>query len=247
MTASSNFHDTDPSGLQTLERFARAGRFNRWLFETIYPYCSGKVLEVGSGIGNLSRFFLEKKFLLTASDLRDEYCNILHEKFGRNPYLEAIQPIDLTLPGFEMHYHSMTGKFNTIVALNVIEHIKDAGLAINNCKKLLMPGGCMVILVPAYPFLYNELDKELGHFIRYTSGTLQQLLQQEKLEIIHKEYFNAAGIPGWFLNGTLFRKRIVPRAQLQLFDKLVPVMKLADTITFHRIGLSVIAVARKSR
>ncbi len=162
MTASSNFHDTDPSGLQTLERFARAGRFNRWLFETIYPYCSGKVLEVGSGIGNLSRFFLEKKFLLTASDLRDEYCNILHEKFGRNPYLEAIQPIDLTLPGFEMHYHSMTGKFNTIVALNVIEHIKDAGLAINNCKKLLMPGGCMVILVPAYPFLYNELDKELG-------------------------------------------------------------------------------------
>lgn len=246
MKALSHFHETDPSGLQTLERFALATHFNKWLFDTIFPWCKGRVLEVGSGIGNLSTFFLQKEILLTASDLRDEYCNILHEKFGKSPFLQGVKSIDLAEKNFDTRYVDLAGQFDTVVALNVIEHIEDDKYAVTNCKKLLAPGGNLVVLVPAYKTLYNLFDEELGHFVRYTSKTLQQLLKDGGLSVTHVQYFNAAGIAGWMMNGKLFKKKIIPKRQLQLFDKLIPVMKLVDAITFHRIGLSVIAIGQNA-
>lgn len=245
MTAPGHFHETDPSGLQTLERFAQATRFNRWMFNTIQPYCKGHVLEVGSGIGNLSQHFLEKNFILTASDLRDEYINILHGKFGNHPNLAGIRPIDLAVADFENRYAELLGSFDTVVALNVIEHIKEDELAIGNCKKLLKPGGHLVILVPAWQSLYNSFDEELGHWVRYNAKSLRRLLQSQQLKVFHTFYFNSVGILGWAVNGALFKKRLIPRKQLQLYDKLVPVIKLIDAISFRKIGLSVLAIARK--
>jgi 2-polyprenyl-3-methyl-5-hydroxy-6-metoxy-1,4-benzoquinol methylase len=245
MTAPGHFHETDPSGLQTLERFAQARRFNRWMFDTIQPYCKGQVLEVGSGIGNLSQYFLEKNFRLTASDLRDEYINILHGKFGRNPNLAGIKSIDLAVENFETRFSDLLQQFDTVVALNVIEHIQDDHLAISNCKKLLKPGGHLVILVPAFSLLYNLFDQELGHYVRYNRKTLNELLGSQELEVFHTQYFNSIGIIGWIINGSLFRKRLIPRKQLQIYDKLVPVIKAIDAITFRKVGLSVLSVARK--
>jgi 2-polyprenyl-3-methyl-5-hydroxy-6-metoxy-1,4-benzoquinol methylase len=245
MTDSAHFHETDPSGLQTLERFANATRFNRWMFDTIQPYCKGHVLEVGSGIGNLSQFFLEKNYRLTVSDLRDEYLNILHSKFGRHSNLSGIKSIDLAVENFETRFPELLEQFDTVVALNVVEHIKDDRLAISNCKKLLKPGGHLVILVPAHQWLYNQFDDELGHYIRYRARSLERLLQSQQLDILYTRYFNSVGIAGWMINGKLFGKRLIPRRQLQIFDKLVPVIKLIDAITFHKVGLSVLSIGRK--
>lgn len=241
-----HFHETDPSGLQTLERFAQASRFNRWMFETIQPYCKGHVLEVGSGIGNLSHFFLEKNFRLTASDLRDEYINILHNKFGRHPQLAAIRSIDLAIDNFETRFQDLLEQFDTVIALNVVEHIEKDELAISNCKKLLKPGGHLVVLVPAFQVLYNLFDEELGHYVRYNAGSLGELMKSQQLEVIHTRYFNSVGIIGWMINGKLFRRRLIPRRQLQIFDQLVPVIKFIDAITFRKIGLSVLAIGRKN-
>src|SRR6476659_7532109 len=113
MTAHEQFHQADPTGLQTLERFAQADNFNRWLFETIEPYCKGHVLEVGSGIGNLSKFFLKKNFRLTASDLRKEYCEVLTKKFQGQTGFEAAENIDLAEPDFENRYAALLGRFDT--------------------------------------------------------------------------------------------------------------------------------------
>lgn len=245
MTATDQFHETDPSGLQTLERFANATRFNRWMFDTIQPYCKGHVLEVGSGIGNLSRFFLENNFRLTVSDLRDEYLNILHNKFGGHPNLAGIQPIDLAVVNFEERFHDLLECFDTIVALNVVEHIQNDAQAIANCKKMLKPGGHLIVLVPAYRWLYNQLDVELGHYVRYQAGSLKKLLRSQQLEIMALRYFNAVGIFGWMINGRIFRKKLIPRGQLQIFNKLVPLIKFVDSITLRSIGLSVLSVARK--
>jgi 2-polyprenyl-3-methyl-5-hydroxy-6-metoxy-1,4-benzoquinol methylase len=139
------------------------------MFDTIRPFCKGHVLEVGSGIGNLSRHFLEENFTLTASDLRDEYINILHGEFGKHPRLKGIRSIDLALPDFEQRYAGLLESFDTVVALNVIEHIKEHERAIANCKKLLKPGGHLVVLVPAFQSLYNSFDEELGHWLRYNA------------------------------------------------------------------------------
>src|SRR5688572_22869454 len=183
MKGKEHFHEADPSGLLTLERFAHATRLNRWMFETIQPFCKGHVLEVGSGIGNLSQYFLEKNFRLTASDLRDEYINILHGKFGRHLNLAGIKSIDLAVENFDTRFSDLLQQFDTVVALNVIEHIQDDEMAISNCKKLLKPGGHLVILVPAFNVLYNLFDEELGHYVRYTSKTLNELLESQALEV----------------------------------------------------------------
>ena len=125
MTATEHKHSTDPAGLQTLEQFAAAGHFNRWLFQTIRPWCKGHLLEVGSGIGNLSSFFLENQVMLTASDLREEYCRILQQKFGGHPQLEGVVHLDLSEPGITSNRPELANRLDTIIALNVVEHIED--------------------------------------------------------------------------------------------------------------------------
>ena len=245
MTASEPLLETDPSGLQTLERFAAATRFNRWMFDTIRPFCKGHVLEVGSGIGNISRLFLEHHIPLTASDLRAEYCTILRRQFGNDPYLRGIASVDLAVPDFKEQYKDMLQQFDTVVSLNVIEHIREDAQAIAYCTELLKPGGTLIILVPAFQVLYNLFDDELGHYVRYTDESMSALFDSAGLEVTDQQYFNAVGILGWMVNGSIFRKKLIPRKQLQLFDKLVPVIKIIDAITFHKIGLSVITVGRK--
>ncbi|AXY76952.1 class I SAM-dependent methyltransferase [Paraflavitalea soli] len=245
MTEPGHLHETDPTGLQTLERFAAATRFNRWLFDTISPYCKGHVLEVGSGIGNISRLFLENNIRLTTSDLREEYCNYLLQQFGSNRNLAGVTSIDLATPDFTQRYSHLLQQFDTVVALNVIEHIEDDKKAVSNCMQLLKAGGHLIVLVPAFQFLYNSFDKELGHFKRYTGRSLRALEKGAGLEVIHQQYFNVAGMPGWFINGSLLRRRLIPRKQLLFFDKLIPILQVIDRISFHSFGLSTIAVGRK--
>ena len=246
MTEGEGSRELDPTGLQTLERFAEADRFNEWLFQTIEPYCSGSVLEVGSGIGNLSQFFL-KKHRLTVSDLRSEYCQLLAGKFNSHPNLEGVESIDLARPDFAAAYQHLQGRFDTVVALNVVEHISNDHQAVNNCRFLLKTGGRLVILVPAFGLLYNHFDRELGHFRRYNRRSLQALFRSQGFAVDRCWYFNAVGILGWALNGWLLRKRIVPRKQLRIFNRLVPLIRLADRISLYRIGLSVIAAGNKNQ
>lgn len=242
MKSQDHFHEVDPTGLQTLERFAQADNFNRWLFETIKPYSKGHVLEVGSGIGNLSKFFLKENFHLTVSDLRAEYCEVLRKKFQNETKPKSIERIDLADKNFDSSYAGLLGKFDTVIALNVIEHIKDDALAIRHCRSLLRPDGNLIVLVPAFKSIYNAFDVELGHHKRYTKRSLDQLLHSQGFHVQRSWYFNAVGIMGWVINGALLKKKIVPSGQLKIFNKLVPLVRLVDKISLHSIGLSVIAI-----
>ena len=118
-------------------------------------------------------------------------------------------------------------------------------MAIANCKKLLAPGGHLIILVPAFQLLYNGFDKELEHFRRYTRRSLRALFDAQQFEIIKSWYFNLAGILGWFVSGTILRKKTLPAGQLSFYNKLVPIFRIADRLTLNKIGLSVITVGKK--
>lgn len=238
-------HELDPEGQLTLEVISRADRFNRWMFETIEPFCSGEILEAGSGIGNISRFFIEAGYPIALSDIRSHYCDYLRETFSGFPNLKSIYQLDLVEPGFENNQSSLREKFDTIFSLNVVEHIEDDHLAIRNARYLLKKGGNLIILVPAFNFLYNQLDKTLGHYRRYSRQTLENIFIQNQLRILHSQYFNLAGIPGWFVSGKLQKNKSIPGSQMKLYNHLVPVFKIMDKLVFNRAGLSVIAVGRK--
>jgi SAM-dependent methyltransferase len=232
-------------GLTTLQNLSIADRLNEWMFDTIRPYTQGRTLEVGSGIGNISALFIRNHLPVFLTDYNPDYCKLLKRRFSGDLCLDGILPMDLADENFEKNYPQLLGSFDTVFALNVVEHIKDDRLALENCYKLLAPGGHVIILVPANPALYNVLDKELEHYRRYTRHSLRQLLSRD-FKILKTWYFNLAGIPGWWLSGNVLKRQTLPSGQLHLYNRLVPLFRVLDVLACHQAGLSVVGVGKKA-
>jgi len=235
----------DQVGFETLEIFSRAAAVNRWIYDSIRGQVQGKILEIGSGIGNISEYLLADHNEVTLSDLRPEYIQILEQKFGSHPHLQGNHLLDLSLPDFNAHYADFLGKFDTVLALNVIEHIEDDLSAIIHAKSLLRAKGKLVILVPAYPVLYNSLDKELGHFRRYTAAGLRKLMISAGLQFTGCRYFNAAAIAGWWYSGSLLHHKIISPAKLNWYNQMVPFFRILDRVTSSFAGISLITAGIK--
>ncbi len=121
-------------------------------------------------------------------------------------------------------------------------HIDDDVRALQSIATMLRPGGRAVVLVPALRALYGSLDRELGHYRRYSPQALADLVRQGGFHAHRLFYFNAVGALGWWANAKLLRKRRISRSQLELFDALVPLLRLEDQFRFL-LGQSLIAVA----
>jgi SAM-dependent methyltransferase len=236
---------TEQEAYNTLDAIRQAGKFNGWMFDAIRPFIKGNVLEAGSGIGNISSFLLQSYAAVWLSDYNDDYRQLLNSKFSGSRHLKGILPIDLADKRFDENCASFFGMFDTIVATNVIEHIQDDEQAIRNCRKLLKPGGRLVVLVPAYRGLFNGLDRAFGHYRRYTKRGMVSVLDKQ-MQVVYSRYFNIAGIAGWFFTGAILRKGTIPPAEMKIFDALVPLFKIIDRLAGHTFGLSVIAVAEET-
>jgi len=232
----------DVLGYSTLASISGADRFNRWMYETIRPYCTGRILEIGGGIGNISQCFLNDGQELMISELQDEYCEIIRKRLGNDQNLKGIIAMDIVDPEFDFKYASLFGSFDSVFALNVVEHIENDRQAIANCKKLLKKGGHLIILVPAFQAIFNHFDTSLGHFRRYTIKSLLPVFQANGLSVVHRQYFNLIGIAGWWVSGSLLRKKIIPEGQMKLYNFFVPVFRIVDKITNKWLGLSVVMV-----
>jgi 2-polyprenyl-3-methyl-5-hydroxy-6-metoxy-1,4-benzoquinol methylase len=239
------FKPVDTEGEDTLNTIALANHFNLWMYETIKPYCTGRILEIGSGVGNISEYFLQDQASITLTDIRDVYCDSLRNKFAGSTSLLGIENMNLVDSDFDTKFSKYLNSFDTVFALNVVEHIFDDKLAVSNCYKLLKPGGNLIILVPAYQWLYNDFDKELEHYRRYTRKKLESLFTTSDFTVSHSQYFNAAGIAGWLVSGKMQHHKIIPAGQIRLFNKLVSLFKLFDKLIFNSFGLSVITVGKK--
>ncbi len=238
------FNEFDPDGEKTLKVISRAGKFNRWMYETIQPFSDGKVLEIGSGIGNISAFFLNDGYSITLSDIRAHYAEELKNKFSNYENFESAIQLDLVDNLFREKYNNLKSYFDTVFALNVVEHIHEDEIAIQNCRYLLKLGGNIIILVPAYLSLYNKFDKNLGHYRRYTKKSLQSLISKNNFKIIHSQYFNLAGILGWYFSGNILKKETIPEGQMGLYNSLVPAFRIIDKAILNKAGLSVIVVGK---
>lgn len=239
------FKEVDQVGGDTLDVISNADKFNRWTYDTIRPFCKGNILEIGSGVGNISQFFLKEGASILLSDVRESYCTELRQKFQSYPNLKGVELIDLVDPTFNQKFEALLGTFDSIFSLNVVEHIYDDNLAIKNAKKLLKEGGYLIVLVPSYQRLYNSLDKELDHYRRYNKKTLSALFDNNNLNVINRQYFNFMGIFAWIISGKLQRNDTIPERQMRLYNTFVPVFKWIDRLIFRRAGLSTIVVGKK--
>ncbi len=245
--SSFHFKEIDEVGRHSLDALSEANQFNKWTYDIVSKHTPGDVIEIGSGIGNISKYFIHDGKPIALSDLREVYCRHLQSTFGDNKNLLAIVNIDLVNPNFAEAYAAHLNNYDSLFALNVVEHIENDSLAISNAKSLLKPGGRLLILVPAYQSLYNSFDAGLEHYRRYTLRSLKRLLSNSDLEVVHGEYFNFAGILGWYVSGSLLKHKEILSGEIKLFNSLVPFFKIIDKVLMHKSGLSVIAVGIKKQ
>ncbi len=210
-------------------------RYNAWMFDRIRAWIGSQVLEIGSGIGNLSAFLVDRERLVL-TDTREEYLARLRTRFANHSNISVAH---LYLP----HDDRAVGgqRFDTIICLNVLEHVEDDITSLAAVRKLLEPKGRLVLLVPALPALYGSIDRALGHHRRYTRAELIAKLERTGFRLAHIEYFNLAGIPGWWWAGRVLQRQTIPAGSIKLYDTLVPLFRLERLIPW-RVGQSLIAV-----
>lgn len=230
---------------KTLETISNAKNFNEWMYQVIARHCNGQILEIGCGIGNISEFFIHAKSNITLIDINNSYLQTSRRKFGNCPTLHDFIQFDFAEPNIEYNYPNLINQFDTIFALNVLEHIPNHKKALHNANKMLKPGGKLIILVPAFQCLFNQFDEKLDHQRRYSKTSLQSIINGSGFYVTQSQYFNCIGILGWFISGNILQKKQIPKNQMKLYNFLVPLWKIIDRVTSRWLGLSLIQVAIK--
>jgi SAM-dependent methyltransferase len=225
-------------GLATLHRVDRLKRYARFQVERMRPWLQGRTLEIGSGTGAISKQLIRQPSLVV-SDPRADYRDLLQRLFGEYPHVEVV-PFTLGEP-----CAALAGRrFETVVCANVLEHVEDDVGALRQVFDLLEPGGRVLLVVPLLRALYGEIDRAIHHFRRYGGDEIAEKLAKAGFEVEHREPLNALGIPGWWLNSRVLRRRSVPGVQARINDWLVPLLRLERRLGLP-FGMSLLAVGRK--
>jgi SAM-dependent methyltransferase len=227
-------------GGRSLEVFADTPRLNRWIVSKLVAGVRGDVLEIGSGIGNISRLIRPHCDSLVVTDTEAQYLEALRRLFAGDAGVTAAA-FDLD---FEPPPAIVARRYDAIVAVNVMEHIADDQALCARLAGLLKPGGHLLIYVPASPVAYGTLDEALGHHRRYTLATLTALLRGASLDPGQPRYVNLLGLAGWYVAGRLLRQRLLSPWAVALFERLVPLLSLEDRVALP-VGLGLCTLATK--
>jgi SAM-dependent methyltransferase len=220
-----------------LESLGRAERFNAWVAGLVAPAVSGRVLEIGCGTGNFTGLLAGRATSVTAVDLNPEYVEAARRRWSGDPRL-SFHCGDATAADWE-------AEFDTIVLLDVLEHIEDDAGFLGALYRALRPGGTLILKVPSGEWLYGSLDRAIGHHRRYTKASLGRVLQSAGYLDPDCRYFNWLGILGWWLNGRVLGRTTPPAAQVGMIEKLVPLLQGIERAVPLPLGLSLIAVSRR--
>jgi glycosyltransferase involved in cell wall biosynthesis len=232
-----DIYKPDEYGSNILVKMSGVPNFNRWMSDTIRPFMGASVLEIGAGIGNLTRTLCPRD-RYTASDINPLYLEYLRSAFGGRPYVD-VRKIDL---GNAQDFAPIAGKFDTVVCLNVLEHLQDEAGALANIRGALGEGGRAIILVPQNPQLYGALDDVLGHARRYTRSSLREAVERAGFQVQELFDFNRATTPAWWFNGRVLRRRHFGKLQLKLLNMFIWLLRPLDRVLpWHGTSLIVVA------
>ena len=224
--------------LHAQEQLVGARHYLAWQGELVLPNLGQRVLEIGCGIGNFTGLLLDRETVLGV-DCEPEYLDRLRQRY----------PHRLNLHTFALEANSgdlqELARFrpDSCVALNVLEHIEDDRRALANMASILAPTGAIVLTVPAFPALYGPVDRNLGHYRRYTRASLTRVAEAAGLRVRTARYFNSVGFFGWWFHAHVTRLEVLPPSQIQTFDRwIVPWLSRVERHVTPPFGQSLLAV-----
>ena len=214
--------------------------YDSWLIEELRPYLGQRVLEVGCGLGNLLKHFVDREFVMgiepsheTVAEAQRKFTDYKNVSIR---YFSITDPSVLALQDM---------KFDSAVSLNVFEHIEDDDLAMKHTGLLLKPDSYFVLIVPAHQRLYGTMDSSIGHYRRYTKAMAKEKFEKNGFKVVHQKYLNTLGAMGWYVNGRFLKRTVPPTGQLRMFNKVVPILKAAERVFPPSFGLSLLTVAQR--
>lgn len=233
----------EPNDLAATEDFefsalAEARNYRKALFSEFGPFLKGEVIEVGAGIGQMTEHLVRLPGVshTLAIEPDHDFCAQHRARFPKHNILEGTAA-DLS-PGTVC---------DAVLSINVLEHIEDDRGELKRYATLLEPrSGALCLFVPARPEIYAPIDKDFGHFRRYTRQELKGKLREARFSIISLHYFNCVGYFAWWLNFCLLKKRLFERQKVRFYDRAIfPAVHAVESKAFRPpFGQSLIVVAR---
>lgn len=236
--------EEDPLFMADLLQMAKAENYRRWQLEIVLPYVTGKVLEIGAGIGNFTPELAAAAKSVTSIE-PNSYCfaQLVEKTKGLanvQVYKAPVEALRQQVPAAD--------QLDTIILMNVLEHIKDDAAVLEMLRQLLTPGGRFVVVVPAGPWAFGSIDERLGHYRRYSKRSARRLMAALNLEIERIRYFNFVGVWAWWWNAQVARRENQNDRQIHLFDRFfVPLISKAERMIPPPLGQSLLVVARRAR
>jgi SAM-dependent methyltransferase len=227
--------------IEDQERMSRAENYFAWQSRLVTRELGRRVVEFGCGLGNFTGMLLDREAVI-AVDSNPDCIQRLIERYPGRDNLHAFA-CRAGSPAFSdlARFHP-----DSCVCLNALEHIRDDRQALDGMASILGPGGVVVLLVPAFPALYGPIDRNLGHYRRYSRRSIASLAAATSLRIRKVHYVNAAGFFGWWVNSRILRRRAQSEKQIEIFDRyLVPLLSRLEGMVTPPFGQSLLVVLEK--
>jgi SAM-dependent methyltransferase len=230
---------------EDLEVMSDAENYLRWIFSgLVAPHLGRSVLEIGSGIGTYSsRVAADPKVeRLTCVEVEPRLAEAARQALDAAP---VHKPVDYVV-GDYLSVPLPKDRYDTALLINVLEHLRDDRAAVKKARSELRMDGTLVIFVPAFGLLMSDLDRRLGHYRRYTTASLRQLLEGAGFSVTALRYYNLSGFLGWLWRFRIRGSTQQSRGLVRFFDRVVlPVQLRLERALSLPVGQSVYAVAKK--
>ena len=223
-----------------LDAMAQARNYCRSILGYFAPYLGENVVEIGAGAGTFSQLLLNhgRTSELVLFEAAANLCPTLGHRFEADPRVRLhCRPFDVRLLGRSP---------DSVVLVNVLEHILDDAALLSQIHQSLRPGGSLLLFVPALEWNYGSLDKAFEHHRRYSRKALRKKLEGAGFRVERTRYVNMLGIASWFFAGKILRQTTLIPAQVRWYDRwIVPWSFKLERICEPPIGQSLLAVAVK--
>jgi SAM-dependent methyltransferase len=223
-----------------LDAMSDAVNYYNWIVERFQPYLGSRILEVGAGIGTFSDYLLRTAPGASFTLLEPAANNVprLTDRLGARTNVRVLKAV--------LGEEIADASADSVVAVNVLEHVPDDADFLAHAHRVLAPGGHLLLFVPAGPGIFGSLDEAFEHYRRYTRVGLGGLVREAGFELLELRYSNLPGVLAWWLSGRILRRRTVTPGSVRLYDRvMIPWLRALERVWTPPRGQSLFMAARR--